>query len=227
MALLYSLRAVPLFSGLEDDVLAALAASMVSRTFAKGRILFYQDTPGNSLYLVESGLVRIFVLSASGQEFTLNLHGPGECFGELALLDCEPRSASAIAVETTVTQTLARADFLSVLDGQPALARYLVVLLAQRLRQLTAHSESIAFLDVPGRLATCLLDLTQRHGIAHPQGVEINLKLTQGDLASCVVASRESVNRAMGVLRDQGLITVDGQTIMVLDPDRLRALARC
>jgi CRP/FNR family transcriptional regulator/CRP/FNR family cyclic AMP-dependent transcriptional regulator len=226
MALVDLLQAAPVFSGLEDAVLEALAASMVKRTFAKGRILFYKDSPGNSLYLVEAGLVRIFVLSSSGQEATLNLHGPGECFGELALLDGAARSAAAIAVETTVAHVLARADFLRLLDSQPLLARHMVALLAQRLRQLTAHTESLAFLDVYGRLASCLLDLAEHHGAPRPKGVEINLKLTQTELASCVVAARESVNRAVGTFRDQGMIEVDGQVITILDPERLRALAR-
>lgn len=97
------LRQTTLFAELPDDVLQALAARLGKRTFARGMVLFHKGSPGQQLYLIESGQVRIFVLGDAGAEITLNIHGPGECFGELALLDGGPRSADAVAMAQAVT----------------------------------------------------------------------------------------------------------------------------
>lgn len=193
MALVDLLRQAPLFSGLEDSLLEALAASMVERTFVKGRILFYKGSPGNSLYLVESGLVRIFVLSETGQEVTLTLQGIGECFGELALLDGAPRSTGAVAQDTTVAHTLARADFLHLLDSQPLLARRLLALLAQRLRRLTAHTGSLAFLERPDH----------HHLFADPDSALTGYDLTGYELLKLNALDFESMESFAGVLDDR------------------------
>ena len=186
-------------------------------------ILFHKDSPGQTLYLIESGTIRIFVLSETGQEMTLNVHGAGECFGEISLLDGKPRSAGAVALEQTVTYALHRDDFLRCLRDYPVLAQRIVELLAERLRHLTAYAECLAFLDVPGRLAAALLDLAERHGIKRDANtVEIDLHLTQTELATWVGATREMVNRALVVFRDQGWIIIEGQTIKILDMHQLR-----
>jgi CRP/FNR family transcriptional regulator, cyclic AMP receptor protein len=216
------LRKAPLFADLPDEETRALAAHLGKRTFGKGMILFHKDSPGQTLYLIESGLVRIFVLSETGQEMTLNVHGPGECFGEISLLDGKPRSAGAVALEPTVTYALHRDDFLRCLRDYPVLAQRIVELLAERLRHLTAYAECLAFLDVPGRLAAALLDLAERHGIKRDaSAVEIDLHLTQTELATWVGATREMVNRALVVFRDQGWITIEGQTIRIVDMKQL------
>jgi len=213
----------PLFVGLAEDELRALAARLGKRAFGKGMILFHEDSPGQILYLIETGLIRIFVLSEAGQEMTLNLHGPGECFGEISLLDGKPRSAGALALEPTVAYTLHRDDFLACLREHPLLAQRVLELLADRLRHLTAYAECLAFLDVPGRLASALLELAERHGTKRDDGaVEIDLHLTQTELATWVGATREMVNKALGVFRERGWITIEGQTITVMDVKRLR-----
>jgi CRP/FNR family transcriptional regulator/CRP/FNR family cyclic AMP-dependent transcriptional regulator len=218
------LRKAPLFAGLPEAELTTLAARLGKRTFGKGMILFHKDSPGQILYLIESGLIRIFVLSENGQEMTLNLHGPGECFGELSLLDGKSRSAGALALEPTVTYTLHRDDFLGCLREHPLLAQRVLELLADRLRHLTAFAECLAFLDVPGRLAAALLDLAERHGTRLGNGtVAIDLHLTQTELATWVGATREMVNRALMVFRDQGCITIEGQKIKIEDERLLRA----
>ena len=148
------LRQTTLFADLPDDILQALADSLGKRTFAKGMVLFHKGSPGQRLYLVETGLVRIFVLSDAGHEITLNIHGPGECFGELALLDGGPRSAGAVAMETLVAYTLDREDFLDLVEAHPKLARRALERVSERLRHLTAHVESLSF---PGHHRPCRL----------------------------------------------------------------------
>jgi CRP-like cAMP-binding protein len=212
------LRKTPLFADLPEAALLTLAGCLGKRTFARGMILFHKDSPGQTLYLVESGKVRIFVLSETGQEMTLNVHGPGECFGEISLLDGKPRSAGAVTLEQTVTYTLHRDDFLGCLRDHPILTQHVLELLAERLRHLTAYAECLAFLDVPGRLASALLELAERHGVKRDANtIEIDLHLTQTELATWVGATREMVNKALGVFRDRGWLRIEGQTITIVD----------
>jgi CRP-like cAMP-binding protein len=214
------LRDVSLFSGLSDQELEVLASSLGKRTFAKGMIIFHKGGVGQTLYIIESGRVRIFVLSESGQEITVNIYGPGDVFGEFSLLDGLPRSAGAVALKKTVTLTLHRDDFLRHLDAYPSMARSVMEVLTTRLRYTTLHAETLSFLDVYGRVAAKLLELADRYGMAGER-IEIELRLTQTELATWVASSRESVNKVLGTFRDQGLIEVQGQRITILDRDRL------
>ena len=214
------LRNVPLFAGLSDQALEDLASSLGRRTFAKGMIIFHKGSPGQTMYVVESGKVRIFTLSETGQEVTLNVYGPGDVFGEFSLLDGLPRSAGAVAMERTVTRTLHRDHFFQHLEASPSMAKSIIEVLTARLRFTTEHAESLAFLDVYGRVAMRLVDLAGRYG-TEKDGIELDLHLTQAKLATWVAATRESVNKVLGTFRDQGLIAVEGQKITILDLEGL------
>jgi CRP/FNR family cyclic AMP-dependent transcriptional regulator len=221
------LRKVSLFAGLSDQELEVLADSLGKRTFGKGMIIFHKGSPGQTLYVIESGKVRIFILSESGQEISVNIYGPSDVFGELSLLDGLPRSAGAVAVERTVTYTLHRDDFLRHLEAYPRMAKSIMEVLSTRLRYTTTYAESLSFLDVYGRVAAKLLELADRYGLRNDgkdgiAGIEINLRLTQAELATWVAATRESVNKVLGTFRDQGLIQVEGQRITILDMPGLR-----
>ena len=222
MSSLTMLRNVPLFAELSDQEIGALADSLAQRTFAKGMIIFHKGSVGQNLYIVESGKVRIFLLSESGQEISVNLYGPGQVFGELTLLDGLPRSAGAVAMERTVTLILHRDDFLRHLEAYPRMARSIMAVLSTRLRYTTSYAESLAFLDVYGRVAAKLLELADRYGVPQGEDVVIDLRMTQAELASWVVATREFVNKVLGAYRDQGLIRVEGQRITILDEQRLK-----
>jgi CRP/FNR family transcriptional regulator/CRP/FNR family cyclic AMP-dependent transcriptional regulator len=211
-----ALRRVSLFADLRDDELATLADGLSRRVFAKDVILFHKGSPAQSLYLIESGEVRIFALSETGHEITLDVYGPGECFGETALLDGNLRSTGAMALEKTVTYTLGRDGLLRCLELHPQVARRLLALLAHRLEHATAYAENLAFLDVAGRVAAVLLELAARHGAEHGS-VDIELQLTQSELASWVCASREMVNKVLAAYREQKLILMEGHTITILD----------
>jgi CRP-like cAMP-binding protein len=215
------LRSTPLFAGLPEAELEVLGKSLGKRTFGKGMIIFHRGSPGQTLYIIESGLVRIFSLSESGQELTVNLYGPGELFGEMAVLDERTRSAGALCMERTVAHTLDRDVFLQCLRKNPALAHGVIKLLSARLRYTTYHVESLAFLDLYGRVADKLLELTDRFG-GQGHRPRLDLRLTQSELASWLAASRESVNKVLSQFRDQGLIAVSGQEITILDRDGLK-----
>jgi len=139
--------------------------------------------------------VRLFALSETGHEITLDAYGPSECFGETALLDGNLRSTGAIALEKTVVYTLRRDDFVRCLERHPQVARRVMELFAHRLEHATAYAGHLAFMDVAGRVAALLLELAGRWGVDHGS-IEIRLHLTQGEIASWVCASREMVNKS-------------------------------
>lgn len=225
MSMVAMLQRVSFFSRLTDQELEALAHSLSKRTFGKGMIIFHKGSPGRSLYIIESGRVRIFLLSGSGQEISVNVYGPGDVFGELALLDGLPRSAGAMVMEKTVVYTLHRDDFLRCMEACPRMATSIIDELSSRLRYTTDCLEHLAFLDVNGRVAAKLLELADRYGL-EGEDVEIDLRLTQTELASWVVARRESVNKVLSSLRDQGLVDVEGQRITILDRAGLESWCR-
>ena len=226
MSVVDLLRQVPIFADLRAEELNALAACLGKRTFARGMMLYQKGSLAQSLYLIESGEVRIFAVSDTGHEITLEVHGPGDCFGERALLDGNLRTTGAMALAKTVTYTLDRDDFLQCLERYPQVTRGVMTLLAHRLAHLTSYAENLAFLDVAGRVATVLLEIAARQGGTHGS-IEINLHLTQSDLATWVCASREMVNKVLHAYQDQGLIAMEGHTILVLDPDGLRHKTVC
>lgn len=216
------LHQVPLFAHLTDGELQALATDLVPLTFRQHETILRQGDRGEMLYLIQSGRVRIYALGEEGQEISLRLMGPGEVFGELALIDELPRSASAVAMEDTVVLTLPRDAYLNHLKRCPQLALNVMRTLSTRLRSTTDQAGSLAFLDVYRRVARKLLELAEGHGIAEAEGVRIAVQLTQQELATMVGATRESTNKALAAFRRQGLIRVHRGQIIVVNPQALR-----
>ena len=211
-----------LFSELPPSRLAELAQMVRRRTYHRGETIFHKGDPGDSLYLITDGQVKIVLPSEAGEEMTLGVLQTGDMFGELALFDGLPRSATMVAVENTEVLLLYRDDFLGFVGRNPEVATALLGVLSRRLRATNEWIEDAIFLDVPGRLAKRLLDLADRHGRQTDRGVEIDLKLTQQDLAAMVGATRESVNKHLGWMRDHRLIELDRQRIILLRPAELR-----
>jgi CRP/FNR family cyclic AMP-dependent transcriptional regulator len=220
-----ALREMPLLAGLSDGELEAVSRCLRRRVFGRGVFIFHKDSPGQALYMIESGQVRLFVISDAGQQISTNLLGPGEVFGEMAALDGRPRASGAVTLEPTVTLTWQREDLLRSLEASPCLARSLMEVLTTRLRYATRSIEHLAFLDVNSRVAARLLDLADRSGL-QGEGIEIELALTQGELATWVAASRESVNKVLAALRARGLIALEGSRITILDRRRLEQEVR-
>ena len=218
------IRQMPLFVDMGEAELQALARDLLRRQFSEGEAIFQQGDPGQMLYLVESGQVRIYVQDEEGQETSVTLCGPGDMFGELAVIDGLPRSASAVAMESTVVHILSRDRFREHMRRSPQLALNFMRTLSVRVRYSTRQVSSLTLLDTPGRLARKLLELAYDHGQVEPAGVRINLTLTQSDLASLIGATRESVNKALGAFRRQGLILTQPGHIVIVEPDALREM---
>lgn len=218
------LKRVKLFHGLDQAQCRIIESRLQRRSYAAGVTLFHQDMPGGSLYLIEEGCVRVVILGRTGIEITINVLGPGDVFGELALLDKQPHSATALTIEPCVVWLLARSDIEEFLLSYPQITHALLEILVERVRNVTHLLEAMAFQDVQGRLAYRILFLAEHHGSRCPEGTEIVVPLTQAELATMVGASRESVNKALMVLRSNALIKVDGSHITVVNEKGLQKL---
>lgn len=202
------LEVVPFFAGVRRQELLPLAAACRPRRYRANEIIFHQGDPGDALHIVQSGQVRISLLSPRGSEIVLALFHPGDFFGELSLVDGRPRSATAVAAAPTVTLTLPRVAFLRVLTRSPALAQRIICTLSIRLRHTDVLLGDAVFLDVAARLAKRLGELAraQRKGAAPLS--PLTIQATQAELAAMVGAARESVNKELRALEARGLIRV-------------------
>jgi CRP/FNR family cyclic AMP-dependent transcriptional regulator len=219
------LAKIPLFSELTAEERARLAALLRARRYSRGEVIFLEGDEGTALCLIAEGLIRIQLTGTDGREVVLNVYGSGEFFGELALLDDEPRSADAIAQEPSRVFWLQRADFQAYLEDHPRAAIKMLAALSRRLRHTTRVVQDATFRPVPARLARALLDLAARDGKPVEDGIRIEPRVTQSDLASRVGASRETVNRALRVFEERGWIRWDGSRIIIVKPDDLRGHA--
>jgi CRP/FNR family cyclic AMP-dependent transcriptional regulator len=220
-----ALARAPLFAGLPDEELRRLAVLLRMREYARGEVIFLEGDEGPGLCLVAEGQVRIQLTDPDGREMVLNVYGPGEIFGELALLDGEPRSADAIAQEASRVFWLQREDFAAFLDRHPRAAMAMLAGLSRRLRHTTRVVQAATFRDAPARLARVLLDLVDRDGRPGALGIRIGTRHTQGELAATIGASRETVNRALRHFERLGLVAWETGHVIVVCPDALRARA--
>lgn len=218
-----ALAAVPLFAGLDADGLEGLAKGMRVRRFRRGETVFHLGDPGDALFIVMAGSIKITLPADTGDEAILATLRPGDFFGELALLDGAPRSATAVAIEPTETYILARERFRELIATEPVMREALLATLAAEVRRLTHHVEELHFLDITGRLASRLARLAAEPGASRlPDGsIRLAGPLTQGDLAAMIGCTRQSVNKLLGMFTDDGLIRLEKDRIVVVDLEGL------
>ncbi len=188
----------PLFSGLDAESIKAIARLCQTRRLPAGQTLFVKGDPGDSLYGVRRGQVRVETGLPTGERLTIEVFGPGDLFGEIAVLDGRPRTADAVAAEDAELFVLPRAEFLAHLEHEPRLAIRLIELLCGRLRSTNERTEDMLFLPLPARLARRLSTLAQDFGA--------ELQITQDELAGLVGVTRESVNRQLREWRESGIV---------------------
>ena len=218
------LAQVGLFGDLTTAELVGLASLMRPRPYAKDEVIYLRGDPGTAFYVIASGKVKIALTSPDGKELILRRLGPGGFHGELALLDDEPRSADAVATESSVLLVLQRDAFRQFLAEHPDIATKLLGTVSQYLRRNAELIQDATFLDVPARLARILLELASQPGSAElpPPGAVIPDRMKQGELASLVGATRESINKWLGSFEKQGLISYDKGHITLLRPTGLK-----
>jgi CRP-like cAMP-binding protein len=223
------LRATALFAGLDDATLHGLSGACTWRVYRRGQYLWYQGDEGDRLVVVASGLVKIVLTSAQGEDVVLNTLGHHETVGELALLDGGPRSAAVIAVEPTTVLMLSRATMLDLMVRHRSVLDALLRALGGLVRRLSEHTGDLMLLDLGGRLAKLLLHLadncTTDNRTRDDDPVVLDLGLSQSDFAAMVGATRQAVNRALQLLAARGLIALDGRVIVLRDVPGLRRRA--
>ena len=231
-----ALHSCALFAGLDDATLTLCADAMRGRKFRRGEVVFHVEDPGDALFVVSSGEIKIVLPSEEGAEpVILTTLGRGGFFGELALLDGRPRSASAIAVRAAEALVLRRDTFDRLVDAEPALRRAMFASLTGEIRRLTGQIADLHFLDLPGRLARHLLrmggiepdsdGLLRSGGPAEP--IRLAWPYTQSELAGMIGGSRQSVNRMLSDFVDEDLLRFEGDELVIPDPGRLaRAVSR-
>jgi len=226
MAIKGLLGQIPLFEDLSDAELDIVAQRVRQRQYREGATIFHKNDPGVALYVILKGKIKIHNETPDGPDCIIAFLADGDFFGELAILDGEERSADATTMAETVLLMLTREDLDDILKRYPAISLRLLTTLAGRLRRTTEAYLAAAALDVNGRLALQLIRLSEQHGVVTPQGIRIELRLTQTDLGAFVGASRESVNKVLGYFRRQGWVQLDERNrILVRDSAALGRLA--
>lgn len=214
---------VPMFHILAPEVRLVLAERTKRRSFAPGEVLVHQGEQGSSLFIVLRGLVKVAITTTSGSEMVLALVAGGQFLGEMSLLDGQPRSATAVALEQSEIVTLTREAFLACLQAYPEAAIALMTELTGRLRRTNRIISEIATHNLQLRLVHKLLNLADTFGQKTEDGVVIEVRLRQQDLADMVNASREQVNRTLRAMQQDGLLRLEHQRITIIDPKQLEA----
>ena len=212
-----------LFHGLPDRVIDSLATVAVTRHFGKNERIFAQGDPGDALFGVVSGRVRIGTISAAGQEVFLNIMEPDESFGEIAVIDGLTRTAGAVAMEPTELIALRRKDLLKVLRCEPDLAIHLLSLFCERIRWASDLVEEAALLVPSARLAKRLLSLAMSHGKKTEHGIEF--RISQSELAKFLGMSRQNVNEKLQVWKSKGWISLARARLLITNPAELKMVA--
>jgi CRP/FNR family transcriptional regulator, cyclic AMP receptor protein len=216
-----ALSEVSIFRGLSPEEFDALAVLLQRRRYKKGETIFRQGDPGATLYIIESGEVKLTLVSPHGKEVILAIMGPGGFFGELALLDGESRSADAVTRVDSWLLALHREPFLQFLQTHSSTAIRVIEALSRRVRRTTGQVQDAAFLDVPARLARVLLLSSEASPQPGPDGIPQYPRLTPSELAELVGTTRETINKWLGVYQRQGLLRREKGLVQVLQPEEL------
>jgi CRP/FNR family cyclic AMP-dependent transcriptional regulator len=215
------LATVSLFKSLDGAELSKFGELAREKSYPKGSVILFEDDPGDSLFVVRDGRVKVVLVADDGREVILGILGVGEHFGELALIDDQPRSAHVIAMEESTLLVLRRDDFRRRVEANPIVAWSLLTELSRRLRRADDKIGSLVLLDVPGRIARMLLDAADEGGAPL-----IEKPLTHQTIAHIIGASRETVSRAMREFQDSGWISTERRRIRITDRGALEKRAQ-
>jgi CRP/FNR family cyclic AMP-dependent transcriptional regulator len=208
-----ALKAVPFFTLLSDRELDVIRAVATEKSYPKNAVVLTEGEMGDSLYMIQSGKVKVFIGDEEGREIILKILGPGAFFGEMSMIDKQPRSASVTTIEASAFQVLSHAAFEKCVEQEPRIGNMVMQILAQRVREADRKIGTLALMDVYGRVASTLLELS-----VYTNGkLMVGEKLSQQDLANMVGASREMVNRILKDLSDRGFISIESKAITIIN----------
>ncbi len=220
------LGSVSIFSSLNADELDQLLAATTTKRLEPKQTLFRKGDPGNQLYGILSGSLKIMTTGTDGKDVMFNLMGPGEVLGEIALLDSEKRSATVVAVEKTELLTLDRRELIPFLERHPRATIGLASVLAARVRRLSERTQDRQTMPLPGRIAKRLLSLSEQHGKRPIVGGPVEVRLPQQDLADLVGTTRESVNKQLRAWEDAGIVELGRGRVVLKQPEALDAVTK-
>jgi CRP-like cAMP-binding protein len=206
---------VSIFRGLDKTALDQLSTKLKPMEYAKDALIVGQDDQGEALYIIENGRVKVVLYGDSGREMILTIFRPGDFFGEMSLLDGEPRSANVIALEDARVLVLSRNDFVGHLHESPGTALNILAEMSLRLRRADEVIGNLALLDVYGRVARVLIDMAKKDGRDSDEGIVIQERPTQQDIASMIGTSRETVSRVLSEFQRRGFLSMQGKTILL------------
>jgi CRP/FNR family transcriptional regulator len=212
-----TLARVPIFSGLTESELGFLAPRTVSRHYSAGEMVFGEGEPCSGLFVVESGNVRIFKSSPNGREQVLSIDGPGSSIAELPVFDGGNYPASATAIDDVTLLFVSKQDFQALCLAHPQIPLKVLRVVGARLRRLVGIIEELSFTTVRHRLASYLLRLAQKSGKRTLEGVEVSLPVTNQELAAQIGTVRELVSRNLSRLQAEGMLKIDGRTVLVFN----------
>jgi len=215
-----------IFQGVEPTAAAALAKDLQPVEFPRGHVVFNEGEPGDRLYIILSGKVKVGRRSPDGRENLQMIMGPSDMFGELSVFDPGPRISSATTVTEVRAVSMDRDALRSWIADRPQIAEQLLRVLARRLRRTNNNLADLIFTDVPGRVAKQLLQLAQRFGTQEAGAVRVTHDLTQEEIAQLVGASRETVNKALADFAQRGWLRLEGKSVLIADSERLARRAR-
>ncbi|OBG89505.1 Crp/Fnr family transcriptional regulator [Mycobacterium sp. NS-7484] len=210
-----------IFQGVSPDAVAALVRQLEPVTFRRGEVVFAEGEPGETLYIITAGKVKIGRKSADGRDSLITLMGPSDMFGELAIFDPGPRTSTVTALTEVKAVVMSRVVLRSWIADRPEIAEQLLRVLARRLRRTNDNLSDLIFTDVPGRVAKQLLYLAQRFGSRDGTALRVDHELTQEEIAQLVGSSRETVNKALSDFAQRGWIRVQGRSILIDNAERL------
>jgi CRP-like cAMP-binding protein len=219
------LQGMPLFAGLSKRELQTIAQITEQRRYDRYQVIIKAGDRGTALFLLTSGIVRVTVGGSLGKELILGVLYPQDFFGEMALLDGLPRSATVTALEESEVLVISQKDFLECIRKVPQVAAKMIVTLSLRLRQTDQKVGNLAFLKAPRRVARTLLDLAQGQGQRAPEGITLNLRFTRQELAELAGVTRETLTRLLMKFQEQGILTIERRKLFIPDPKKLEDLA--
>jgi CRP-like cAMP-binding protein len=216
------LKKVPLFSELSDEDLDRLLSISREKFYPKDSVIFQRDEVGNFFFIICFGRVKVVIETEDGKEAILSILYPTEFFGEMSLLDGEPRSATIIALENTRVLIIQRDEFLKLLYNHPEISLKILKTLSLRLRKANRQIETLMFFDAPGRIARILLDIVLDKGVKTEKGIAVDLDFTRQELGSLIGVSRETATRTLKAFEDEGIISVEKNHIIIHDIEKLK-----
>lgn len=223
---LWYLKRINLFSGMSETEMKELENITRMEAIKKREPIYLPGDPGDSVFLLKSGKVKVSKGSEDGREITIAILEPGEIFGEVEVLDDSLRDTIAEALDDTYICVIKREDFESLLKRRPDLSFKLTKLMGLRLKRIESHIENLVFKDVPARLAHLLLDFSKKFGVKEGDGIRIGLRITHQEIANLIGSTRETVSMTLGEFRRRGFIALEGRKILILKEDGLSSMAR-